>query len=685
MFNRKYPYVSQVDEMDCGIACLSMISRYYGAEYHLAYLRSMAKITRNGASAWGLMQAGKKIGLSSDSFKMDYDDLAGSKLPAIVLVIKDNGVSHFCVVYKVTESCVLLADPDPTIRRTKMRKDDFEEIWTGITIFFRKNSSFQVHHVESEGLRTFIPLLAEEWPVILKILFAALFIAAINIISSYFLQELIDHYIPQHNIRLLDIVSTGLIICYAFQQLSLFTQQRMLLSLSNSLSRSIVLKYLGYIAKLPMTFFASRKTGEITSRFSDANTLIEVLGESVTTVFLDAVVSISILFFLFFQNAVLFGISLLMIPVYTILIFSFSAYFKKADYALMQSYSEIDSSIIESITGIETLKSLCLEDFSFQDSSDKYEKYISDYTRYINSVNAQNCLKNLIQLVFNVIILLVGARMINDTSMTVGKLMTFNALTGYLIAHLENIISLQTKLQSAEIANTRLGEVYAVKQEDTQGSRKLKNVESIRIDDLSYCYNYDENVINHFSMNVVKGDKIALCGRSGSGKSTLAKMMVRELIPDSGKIIVNGINASEYDIYSYRNKIAFIPQEASLFSGTILHNLTLGMNTYSEARLHDLCNLLDFTQDITKLPNGLEFQVNTDGSGLSGGQRQKLALVRTLLRNPQVLILDESLSAVDEESRMKILKRLTSIPDLTIVSITHDSDALKYFEKVRLI
>lgn len=112
MFNRKYPYVSQVDEMDCGIACLSMISRYYGSEYHLAYLRSMAKITRNGASAWGLMKAGEKIGLSSDSFKLDYEDLANSELPAIVFVLKDNGVSHFCVVYKVTKSCVLLADPE---------------------------------------------------------------------------------------------------------------------------------------------------------------------------------------------------------------------------------------------------------------------------------------------------------------------------------------------------------------------------------------------------------------------------------------------------------------------------------------------------------------------------------------------------------------------------------------------
>ncbi len=685
MFNRKYPYVSQVDEMDCGIACLSMISRYYGSEYHLACLRSMAKITRNGASAWGLMKAGEKIGLSSDSFELDYENLANSELPAIVFVLKDNGISHFCVVYKVTESRVLLADPDPTIRRTWMRKNDFEEIWTGIAIFFKKNSDFKVHHMKPERLRTFIPLLAEEWPTILKILSAALFIAAINIISSYFLQELIDHYIPQHNIRLLDIVSAGLIICYAFQQLSLFIQQKMMLSLSNSLSRSIVLKYLGYIAKLPMTFFASRKTGEITSRFYDANTLIEVLGESVTTIFLDAVVSTSILFFLFCQNAVLFGISLLMIPIYTLLIFSFSAYFKRADYALMQSYSEIDSSIIENITGIETLKSLCLEDFSFQDSSEKYRKYISDYTRYINSVNAQNCLKNLVQLVFNVVILLIGARMINDTSMTVGKLMTFNALTGYLIAHLENIISLQTKLQSAEIANTRLDEVYAVRQENARGSRKLQNVESIRIDDLSYCYNYGENVIDHLSMSVAKGDKLALCGRSGAGKSTLAKMMSRELTPDSGKILVNGTNALEYDIYSYRSKIAFIPQEASLFSGTILHNLTLGMKNYSKVQLRELCELLDFEQDIQTFPNGLEFQVNTDGSGLSGGQRQKLALVRALLRNPQVIILDESLSAVDEESRMKILERLTSIPDLTVISITHDRDALKYFEKVRLI
>lgn len=168
----------------------------------------------------------------------------------------------------------------------------------------------------------------------------------------------------------------------------------------------------------------------------------------------------------------------------------------------------------------------------------------------MSHVNMQNCLKNLIQLIFNVIILFIGARMINSTSLTIGKLMTFNALLGYLVSHLEGIISLQTKIQAASIANIRLNEVYSVKQEDNYGNEHLGNVESIEINNLCYSYDYGDNTVDNLTMIINKGDKIAICGESGTGKSTLAKLLAREILPDYGNILVNGICTEKYNINS---------------------------------------------------------------------------------------------------------------------------------------
>lgn len=171
----------------------------------------------------GVNEGSRKIGLTTDSFELDYDNLCNfPELPLIAFVVKEGGISHFCVIYQVTESYVLVADPDPTVKMVKISKRSFEKIWTGVIITCHKGDDFKINHVNSKNLLSFVPILMEEHQTIVKIFVTAIFIATVNIISSYFLQELIDYYIPKQNINLLDIVSAGLIICYIFQQITLF-------------------------------------------------------------------------------------------------------------------------------------------------------------------------------------------------------------------------------------------------------------------------------------------------------------------------------------------------------------------------------------------------------------------------------------------------------------------------------
>jgi hypothetical protein len=676
MTSYKRTFVPQIDARDCGVAALASISKFYGSDYSLAHLRELAKTNKEGTTALGIVKAAKEMSFETRAIQADMSlfEMEDIPYPFIVHVNKEGKLQHYYVVYKNIKDHLIIGDPDPTVKVTKMTKDRFASEWTGVAIFLAPAPSYKPHKDKKNGLMSFLPLIFRQRSLIFYIVLASLLVTLINIGGSYYLQGILDEYIPNQMKSTLGIISIGLIITYILQQIMSFSRDYLLTVLSQRLSIDVILSYIRHIFELPMSFFATRRTGEVISRFTDANSIIDALASTILSLFLDVSILIIVGSVLLVQNTNLFLLSLISVPIYIIIIFAFMKPFEKMNNDVMQSNSMVSSAIIEDINGIETIKSLTSEETRYQKIDSEFVDYLDKSFKLSKYSILQSSLKQGAQLILNIVILWFGAQVVMTGKISIGQLITFNTLLSYFTNPLENIINLQTKLQSAKVANNRLNEVYLVESEfkNTQtltGSQFLAG--DICFEDISYKYGFGRDTLNNINLTIKQGDKVSIVGISGSGKTTLAKMIVNFFEPYKGRITINNNDLKMIDKKVLRQHINYLPQQAYIFSGSILENLTLGANQMiSQEDIIKACEIAEIRQDIEQMPMGYQTELS-DGAGLSGGQKQRIALARALLTKAPVLILDEATSGLDVLTEKKVIENLMAMTDKTIIFVAH--------------
>ncbi|MFB1361918.1 peptide cleavage/export ABC transporter, partial [Streptococcus pyogenes] len=567
MISYRKTFVAQIDARDCGVAALASIAKYYGSDYSLAHLRELAKTNKEGTTALGIVKAAKLMGFETRAIQADMTlfDIEDVPYPFIVHVNKEGKFQHYYVVYQNKKNYLIIGDPDPTVKVTKMTKERFTSEWTGVAIFLAPEPSYKPHKDKKNGLINFLPLIFKQRSLIFYIILASLLVTLINIVGSYYLQGILDDYIPNQLKSTLGIISIGLIITYILQQMMSFSRDYLLTVLSQRLSIDVILSYIRHIFELPMSFFATRRTGEIISRFTDANAIIDALASTILSLFLDVSILTIVGTVLLVQNTNLFLLSLVSVPLYIVIIFIFMHPFEKMNNDVMQSNSMVSSAIIEDINGIETIKSLTSEENRYQKIDSEFVDYLDKSFKLSKYSILQSSLKQGAQLILNVIVLWFGAKLVMGGKISVGQLITFNTLLSYFTNPLENIINLQTKLQSAKVANNRLNEVYLVDSE-FQEAGTLVNQEllhgDIQFEELSYKYGFGRDTLSNINLTIKQGDKVSLVGISGSGKTTLAKMIVNFFEPYNGRIIINHNDLKMIDKKSLRQHINYFPQQA---------------------------------------------------------------------------------------------------------------------------
>ena len=676
MTSYKRTFVPQIDARDCGVAALASIAKFYGSDFSLAHLRELAKTNKEGTTALGIVKAADEMGFETRPVQADKTlfDMSDVPYPFIVHVNKEGKLQHYYVVYQTKKDYLIIGDPDPSVKITKMSKERFFSEWTGVAIFLAPKPSYQPHKDKKNGLLSFLPLIFKQKSLIAYIVLSSLLVTIINIGGSYYLQGILDEYIPNQMKSTLGIISIGLIITYILQQAMSFSRDYLLTVLSQRLSIDVILAYIRHIFELPMSFFATRRTGEIISRFTDANSIIDALASTILSLFLDVSILILVGSVLLAQNPNLFLLSLISVPIYMFIIFSFMKPFEKMNHDVMQSNSMVSSAIIEDINGIETIKSLTSEENRYQNIDSEFVDYLEKSFKLSKYSILQTNLKQGTKLVLNILILWFGAQLVMSSKISIGQLITFNTLLSYFTTPMENIINLQTKLQSAKVANNRLNEVYLVEsefqvQESSVHSHFLMG--DIEFDDLSYKYGFGRDTLTDINLTIKQGDKVSLVGVSGSGKTTLAKMIVNFFEPYKGHISINHQDIKNIDKKILRRHINYLPQQAYIFNGSILENLTLGGNNMiSQEDILKACELAEIRQDIERMPMGYQTQLS-DGAGLSGGQKQRIALARALLTKAPVLILDEATSGLDVLTEKKVIDNLMSLTDKTILFVAH--------------
>lgn len=674
----KWEYIPQVDEADCGVACLAMILKHYHAQVSIAHLRHLAKTNMEGTTALGLVKTAEQFKLEVQAIKADMSlfDIKDLQYPFIVHVIKDGDLFHYYVVLGKTKTHIIIADPDPSVGIKRMSKKRFEKEWTGITLLMAPTTEFVPVKEKKNNFLSLFPYMFKQKKIVRNIVLASLLMTIIGICSSYFLQGIIDTYIPDGTYFTLSIIAIGLLIAYVFNSIFSYGEQFLLNVLGQRLSIDLNLKYIRHIFELPMEFFTTRRTGEITSRFSDASKVIDALATTVISLFLDLTIVILMGIMLAVQNVTLFLITIATLPLYMIVILGFTKSFNHLNNEQMESNAIVSSSIIEDIQGIETIKALNSEQTRYRRIDNQFVDFLRKSFKYSKTEALQEALKSFIQMSLNVVVLWVGSWIVMRNQMTIGELMTYNALLAYFVSPLQNIINLQPLLQSANVAQNRLNEVYLVHSEFRNNKTDINKVSqidgSIEYQNVSFKYGYGKNILQDIDLNISKGEKLAIVGMSGFGKSTLVKLLVSFFDPNGGKITINGIPTTAINKHTLRSYITYVPQTPYTFSGSIRDNLLLGSaSNTTEADVIKACQLAEIEKEIENLPLKFDTELDENAKILSGGQKQRITIARALLSPANVLIFDESTSGLDSITEKKVVDNLMKLKDKTIIFIAH--------------
>lgn len=687
MFSKK-DYRMQVDWKDCGVACLAMILSYYGSDYSLAYLRTLTKTGLNGTTAFGLVKAGEALGLMCQPLKLDLENLASAVMvkPVLVHVVKEGKFPHYYVVYQVTDSRIYLADPDPTVGLVEYSQAEFLKEWTGVSLLFEPGPEYQAQQRRETSFWSLFRLLFQERRLFGAIVTLSLCLTLLTILSSYGLQWIVDVFLPKNRMDWISQLSLCLLFAAGLQALLQFGKQYPLVLLSRQLSLKLLEDYLSHVFGLPMSFFATRRSGEILSRFTDANQIIEALASLSLTLILDGFTLISLSIALIWQSQQLFLLALLLIPLYTFLFFAFQKKFKDYHQNQLEAGSQLSSSLMDHLKDMETLKALAIEERALVQNKDYLENFWDKVCAYSCVEQIQAALRHALQVGTTVVIFWWGSHLILSGHLSLGQLLTFTSLLGYFTGPLENLLQIQVQVQKAQVAYQRLQEVYQVPLEkQIPQELEVGDQSGLLVRNVDFAYDYGSLLLKSVTLEIPPGQKLGILGVSGCGKTSLAKLLVGFYRPLEGEVKLAGQDLSAINPHALRRQVQYLAQNAGLFQGTVRDNLLwAAADGMKEADLWEVLVLVEAADFVAALPLGLDTQVGTDGTALSTGQIQRLALARTLLTGADYLILDEATSHLDPETEERVFERLLAL-DKTLVVITHRLDLAQRLERIVLL
>lgn len=683
---KHYYCIKQFDIADCGAACIATVAKQYGLKVPITKIRQIAGTDQKGTNAFGLIKAANQLCFSAKGIRVTPEQLMNAQdlpLPMIAHVIKGN-LLHYVVIHEITKKELIIADPAEGIKGYK--PEDFFKIWSGVLIVLIPDEKFQKAD-ETVGLFTrFMHLIVPHKRLLTEVVLASILLTIFGLLGTFYFKYLIDDILPDSLSNTLHIISIGMLVLNIFRILLEVFRGQLLLYLSRKIDVKMILDYYQHILNLPISFFDSRKVGEILSRLGDAAKIRSAISGSTISVLLDSLMVIAGGVILFLQNKTLFMITLLAIPFYTAIVWGFSKPYKNINRTIMQQGSEFESYLVESVSGAFTIKAFNGQDEAKLETEQYYIKQTKSIFKSVWMNNIQSSLQGFLATISDILIIWIGSDLVINGSLSLGQLLTFNALAGYFTGPIKSLIGLQFALQEAYVAADRLGEILDLEVEERDEDRKVKLKKlkgEIEFKKVDFRYGTRELVLEDINLKIKPGEKVALVGASGSGKTTLVKMLLKYYLPEKGEVIVDGYNIQDIGTESIRERIGYVPQEIFLFSGTIRENIAFGNSGALIEEIIEAAKQAQAHEFINELPLRYETLVGERGSTLSGGQRQRIGIARAILKKPDLLILDEATSNLDSITEKAFHETIESISqNLTAIIIAHRLSTIRRCDKI---
>jgi ATP-binding cassette, subfamily C, bacteriocin exporter len=671
-------HTKQLDQYDCGVACLLSIIKFYRGSNTLEKLRELSGTNKQGLTLLGLYEAAQKTGFTAEGYLIDLQTLKEHSEPLILHVDKFGISNHYVVCYNFDkEKGFLIGDPSEGVQF--LSTEELEKMWTSKTcLILSPNETFTTTKETSKKQKHyFINLLKEDYKLLWFSIIIGVFVAGLGMAMSLFSQKLIDDILPSHNIRKLITGIVLLTVLLLARVGFMILREFFLLQQSKDFNNRINNQFYSSLLHLPKPFFDTRKIGELVARLNDTSRIQSVIKMLASNLVIDVLVSIISIIFLFIYSWQVALISLISLPIYFSIIYRSNSKIIAAQQQVMQEYAYNESNYIASIQGIATIKN--------HNRQEVFEKVnVSVFGNFqemifnLGKINIQLSWQSGLSSVFFLIgILIYTSISVFNKEMKLGELMAVLGISGSLLPSIANLALISIPINEAKIAFNRMFEFASIEKEKKEGI-VISALESIQIKNLSFRFAGQSQLFSNINIEIEKGKLSAIVGESGSGKSTLGQILQRFYGYEKGEIIINNQHQlSEIDLKNYRDLIGVIPQEITIFNGNVIDNILLGKTETIE-------NIMLFIQEygfdfyFNQLPEGLATLLGEEGINLSGGQKQIIALARALYKNPQLLILDEATSAMDRNTEQFTINLLQKVKkECAIFFISHRLNMLK--------
>jgi ATP-binding cassette subfamily B protein len=570
----------------------------------------------------------------------------------------------------------VVADPGRGLR--KLSRDEFCRQWTERLLLLTPEPMPVANRsaiTKPSPWRRFLELVLCHRPILAEAFCCAILMTLLGISTSYFVQHLVDSVLVRSETRLLNALGIGMLLVVVFRTLFGMLRQYLLAHVARKVDLTLIAGYTRHILALPMRFFEMRRVGEILSRVNDAAKVREAISGTTLTLVVDGVLVSLSMVVLWLYDAPLAAVATLFVPLLVGSVAIHHPSVKRRSKDAMENAARLSAHLVEDISGVETVKAFGLERDRAEEGESRLVRLVQDIFSLEKLGVSMSSAGTFVTGTAGIVILWFGGHRVIDGALTIGQLMFFYTLLGYLLGPLERLASVNLQLQDALVAVDRLYQVLDVEAEERNGKRHVNFTgieQGIELRDVTFKYGCRQNVLDKISLKIHAGQTIAIVGESGCGKSTLLKLLMRFHDPTEGQILFDGVDARDLELASFRSRIGLVSQDPFIFSGTIRENIALGQ---PDATMHDVVSAAraaGLDQFITQLPERYETVIGERGANLSGGQRQRLAIARALLRNPDLLIFDEATSHLDTATERAIQESLhTALANKTVILVAH--------------
>lgn len=706
----QFPLFIQHDAMQCGIACLQMICKYYGKEYSLLQLSKLCFPTNEGISLLGISQAAEKLGLHTICGRATIEQLEKVQLPCIIFWNQN----HFVILYRIKKtrknSYYYVADPGKG--RVVYSKKEFKDGWLstqsnseekGVVMFLNPTPAFDTHNGIQEDskekhsfgfLYSYIKQYKRHFG---QILLGLLVGCLLQLLLPFLTQAIVDIGISNQSLTFIWLILLGQLVLTISRTTVDFIRRWILLHISMRINISLVSDFFIKLLKLPMSFFDTKLMGDLLQRINDHKRVEQFLTTQMLSVIFSLLSFVIFGIVLYCYNILIFGVFLAGSLLYGGWIAIFLHRRQILDYELFEKEAVNNNKTYQFITSMQEIKLQDCEQRRRWEWEDVQADLFDVQMKSLKLQQSQEAGSIFINEVKNIVITVVAATAVIQGNMTLGMMLAVQYIIGQLNSPIEQLMKFLYSLQDVKISLERINEIHEMKDEespDRQLTTIVQKDKGLRFENVDFKYDLHspQKTLEGINITIPQGKTTAIVGASGSGKTTLLKLILGYYPALSGNIKIGDADISQFNLKWWRRQCGAVMQDGVIFSESIARNIAVDDKEISADRLLHAAEIANIKSYIATLPLKYNTQIGKDGIGLSQGQKQRILIARAVYKNPKYIFLDEATNALDAENERVIVKNLygfyqgrTTVVVAHRLSTVRNADQIIVMDKGRVV